>query len=80
MGEEEYIVEEEFCTCRDFNINLKGKAPCSHIIAVEIAKLTGNYKEYDSFYVDFMDPRLKSRLSGSRRFSRSRKGLKKKKG
>ena len=29
VGDEEYIVEENFCTCNDFQINLKGKHPDS---------------------------------------------------
>ena len=53
VGREEYIVDEMFCTCKDFQINLKGKKPCSHIIAVEVAKALGLYDEIDGYYVDF---------------------------
>jgi len=53
VGREEYIVDERFCTCRDFQINLKGKKPCAHIIAVEIAKALKNYDEIDAYYIDF---------------------------
>ncbi|OYT33792.1 hypothetical protein DRP04_01935 [Archaeoglobales archaeon] len=54
VGKNEYIVEDFFCTCPDFQINLKGKMPCSHIIAVEVAKLLKLYDEVDAFYVDFL--------------------------
>lgn len=53
VGREEYIVDEEFCTCRDFQLNLKGKLPCAHIIAVEIAKRFKMYDEVDAYYIDF---------------------------
>ena len=33
VGRYEYVVEEYFCTCPDFQINLKGRSPCAHIIA-----------------------------------------------
>ncbi|HDD36667.1 MAG TPA: hypothetical protein ENF50_04305, partial [Archaeoglobus veneficus] len=33
VGKEEYIVEDNFCTCNDFQINLKGKKPCAHVLA-----------------------------------------------
>jgi predicted nucleic acid-binding Zn finger protein len=54
VGNVEYIVEEFFCTCPDFQFNLRGKKPCSHIIAVELAKFMGNYDFVDAYYVDFM--------------------------
>ncbi len=53
VGREEYIVEEFFCTCPDFQINLKGRSPCAHIIAVEVAKLLKCYDEIDTYYMDF---------------------------
>ncbi len=53
VGNEEYIVDEKFCTCRDFQINLRAKKPCSHIIAVEIAKNLGKYDKIDKYYIDF---------------------------
>lgn len=43
----EYVVEEEFCTCRDF-IYRKGK--CWHELAVRIAAATGLYTEVDLWY------------------------------
>ncbi|MEM0332128.1 MAG: SWIM zinc finger family protein [Archaeoglobaceae archaeon] len=54
VGREEYIVEEFFCTCLDFQVRLKGKRPCAHIIAVELAKLCDFYDKIDAYYVDFM--------------------------
>jgi len=54
IGEHEYIVEENFCTCRDFQFNLKAKEPCAHIIAVKTAKLMHYYDEYDTYYIDYM--------------------------
>ncbi len=55
VGEEEYVVEDEFCTCNDFQINLKGRAPCAHILALKLSKLLGHYKEFDLYYIDYMD-------------------------
>ncbi|RLI88936.1 MAG: hypothetical protein DRO98_02100 [Archaeoglobales archaeon] len=54
IGEHEYIVDNDFCTCRDFQFNLKTRRPCAHIIAVKTAKLMHKYDEYDEYYVDFM--------------------------
>ena len=59
VGKEEYVVEEDSCTCPDFVVNLKGLKPCAHILAVEIAKITGNYDEIDAYYVDYADDILK---------------------
>ncbi|NOY11584.1 MAG: hypothetical protein GXO67_05810 [Archaeoglobi archaeon] len=53
VGREEYIVDERFCTCRDFQFNLKGRAPCAHIIAVEVARNLKMYDEVDAYYIDF---------------------------
>ncbi|MEM1579111.1 MAG: SWIM zinc finger family protein [Archaeoglobaceae archaeon] len=53
VGRNEYVVEGFFCNCPDFQINLRGKEPCSHIIAVEIAKLLKCYDEIDAYYTDF---------------------------
>jgi len=55
VGSEEYIVEDEFCTCPDFQINLKCQSPCCHIIAVRLAKRLKLYDEIDAYYVDFME-------------------------
>jgi len=54
VGEEEYVVEENFCTCNDFQINLKGKAPCAHVIALRLSKFLEHYREFDLYYVDYM--------------------------
>lgn len=53
VGRNEYVVEEFFCTCPDFQINLKGKEPCAHIIAVELAKILKCFDEIDAYYTDF---------------------------
>jgi|GEM_PF-555054 predicted nucleic acid-binding Zn finger protein len=55
VGEEEYIVEDDFCTCNDFQINLKGRVPCAHILALKISKLLRHYKEFNLYYVDYME-------------------------
>ena len=44
---DEYIVDEDFCTCNDF-IFRGGR--CWHILAARIAALTGNYESYDLWY------------------------------
>lgn len=46
---DEYIVEDDFCSCRDF-IFRKGR--CWHVIAVAIASITGNCEEIDLWYQD----------------------------
>lgn len=56
VGTNEYIVEESFCSCPDFQLKLKGKEPCAHIIAVEIAKKLKLYDEIDTFYTDYQKP------------------------
>ena len=61
VGKEEYIVEENFCTCADFLVNLKGRSPCAHIIAVEVAKITGMYDNIDAYYVDYPDDILEKK-------------------
>ncbi len=55
VGREEYIVDENFCTCRDFQINLKFEKPCAHIIAVEVAKRLKLYDYIDAYYIDFLE-------------------------
>jgi predicted nucleic acid-binding Zn finger protein len=61
VGKEEYVVEENFCSCPDFTVNLRGKSPCAHIIAVEVAKISGNYDLVDAHYTDFSDDILRKR-------------------
>jgi predicted nucleic acid-binding Zn finger protein len=45
----EYVVEDDFCTCRDFTF--RGKM-CWHILAVKIALIVGGYEEYSLWYQD----------------------------
>ncbi|MGZ4921399.1 MAG: SWIM zinc finger family protein [Halobacteriota archaeon] len=54
VGErDEYVVEDEFCTCRDFLFNsAKTGVKCSHMIAVEIAKQKGIIDAVDAWYQD----------------------------
>jgi len=44
---DEYIVEDEFCTCDDF---LYRGGECWHSIAVRIADLCFLYEEFDLYY------------------------------
>ena len=46
---DEYIVEDDFCTCSDFLF--RGRE-CWHILAVRIAERTGVYESYDLWYQD----------------------------
>jgi predicted nucleic acid-binding Zn finger protein len=46
---DEYVVEDEFCTCRD---NLFRGGSCWHVLAVRISSLTGDYENYDLWYQD----------------------------
>jgi len=46
---DEYVVEEEFCTCGDA---LFRRGECSHVIAVRIAALTGQYEGFPIWYQD----------------------------
>jgi predicted nucleic acid-binding Zn finger protein len=54
VGTHEYIVDGNFCTCMDFQFNLKGKGLCSHIIAVRLARIMKIYDFYDCYYTDFL--------------------------
>ena len=44
---DEYIVDDDFCTCRDF-IFRKGR--CWHELAVRIAAAIGSFEEVDLWY------------------------------
>lgn len=44
-----YIVEDEFCTCRDFMF--RGRA-CWHLLAVRIALATSTFVPVDRWYQD----------------------------
>jgi predicted nucleic acid-binding Zn finger protein len=52
----DYIVDEDFCTCRDFMY--RGRT-CWHLLAVRIAQLTGTFEKVDSWYQDQMKPARK---------------------
>jgi len=58
VSNDEYVVEEGFCTCGDFEFR---KTECSHILAVKIARETGNYDSFDIFYMDLNPDFLKRR-------------------
>lgn len=47
----EYIVEEDFCTCDDFRYR---GGRCSHIIAIKIVQLTGDYEPVDLWYQEYL--------------------------
>lgn len=55
VGSEEYIVDDDFCTCKDFQINLKSSKPCAHILALKIAKRLGIFDEFDTYYTDYFE-------------------------
>jgi predicted nucleic acid-binding Zn finger protein len=44
---DEYVVDEEFCTCNDFLF--RGRE-CIHILAVRLACATGCYERYNTWY------------------------------
>ncbi|MDD1706374.1 MAG: SWIM zinc finger family protein [Methanoregulaceae archaeon] len=46
---DEYVVDDDFCTCRDF-IFRKGR--CWHELAVRIASAIGSFDEIDLWYQD----------------------------
>jgi predicted nucleic acid-binding Zn finger protein len=46
---DEYVVDDEFCTCSDF---LYRGRECWHILAVRIARMTGRFEEYPMWYQD----------------------------
>ncbi len=56
VGREEYLVDDFFCTCKDFQLRLKGQKPCAHILALFIAKRLKFYDEFDAYYIDFLIP------------------------
>jgi len=47
---DEYVVEDEFCTCSDALFRRRGE--CAHALAVRIAALTGLYEEFSLWYQD----------------------------
>ena len=55
---EEYIVEDDGCTCKDAEYNLDTADPeqlCWHAIAVRIARAIGEEDEHDMWYSDVRD-------------------------
>jgi len=50
---DEYVVEEDFCTCSDFAYR---GGECWHILAVKIAEQLGIYERYDLWYQDSLRP------------------------
>ncbi len=46
---DEYVVDEDFCSCRDF-VFRKGR--CWHVLAAKIAVLSGDFEEVDLWYTD----------------------------
>lgn len=46
---DEYIVEEDFCTCDDFRFR---GGNCWHSLAVRIAEICHLYEEFDLFYTE----------------------------
>lgn len=48
-----YVVEGDFCTCRDYLYRLsRNGGRCYHILAVRIAEATGQYERVDEWYAD----------------------------
>ena len=45
----DYVVDEDFCTCRDFLF--RGRT-CWHLMAVRIARETGTFLQIDTWYMD----------------------------
>lgn len=48
----DYVVDDDFCTCSDFMFRNR---TCWHLIAVQIAALTGNYASVDAWYADQLE-------------------------
>jgi predicted nucleic acid-binding Zn finger protein len=53
---DEHIVEDDFCTCRDFIF--RGNR-CWHMLAVEIAERTGTFQIVDDWYLEQRQPPLR---------------------
>ncbi len=54
VGEsDEYVVEDDLCTCKDFLFNTgKNGVKCSHMIAVQVAKQKDVVDTVDAWYQD----------------------------
>jgi len=56
--EEEYVVEDDGCTCKDAEYNLDAADPeqlCWHAIAVRVARALDETDEHDMWYSDVRD-------------------------
>ena len=56
--EDEYVVEEDACTCKDVEYNLDPNDPeqlCWHAIAVRIARAIDETDDHDMWYSDVRD-------------------------
>ena len=56
--EDEYIVEDGYCTCKDAQYNLDAEDPeqqCYHALAVEIAERVDAVEAHDVWYSDVRD-------------------------
>ena len=56
--DDEYVVEDDGCTCKDAEYNLDATDPdqlCWHAIAVRIARAIGELDEHDMWYSDVRD-------------------------
>ena len=56
--QDEYIIEDDGCTCKDAEYNLDPADPdqlCWHAIAVRIARALGEIDEHDMWYSDVRD-------------------------
>jgi len=56
--DDEYVVEDDGCTCKDAEYNLDATDPeqlCWHAIAVRIARAIGATDEHDMWYSDVRD-------------------------
>jgi predicted nucleic acid-binding Zn finger protein len=56
--EDEYVVEDRACTCKDSEYNLDAADPealCWHAIAVDVARRVDAVDEHDMWYSDVRD-------------------------
>ncbi|MFB6283802.1 MAG: SWIM zinc finger family protein [Halobacteria archaeon] len=52
---DEYVIEDDSCTCEDFRYNLGGEGLCWHVIAKKIAFATDSVDEHDMWYSEVRD-------------------------
>lgn len=53
--EDEYIIEDGGCTCRDSQYNLAADEFCWHALAVDVAEGVGAVDHHDMFYSEVRD-------------------------